>query len=110
MAFYLPLFEKLINYDDTRKNERTYSHIEERTHLLATLLALYPFMDTKALADEFQMTEKEVQQVAHLNGIYKTSAERSAINKANGREMFLRLLHGKHENKIEGKFNINHKK
>lgn len=110
MAFYLPLFEHLINYDDvTRANERTYSHIEERTHLLATLLSLYPFTDTKALAEEFQMAEKEILRVAHYNGIHKTSAERSAINKANGRDIFLRLLHGKYEEKIKGKFNHNKK-
>ena len=105
MAFYLPLFSGLLDYGDARMNERTYMHIEERTHLLATLLALYPFTDTKDLADEFKMTEKSVTQIANYNHIYKSSEKRSCINTENGREMFLRLLHSDGKEKIKWKFN-----
>ena len=109
MDFYLPLFIGLLDYGNARTNESTYMHIEERTHLLATLLALYPFTDTKELADEFKMTEKSVTQIANSNHIYKSSEKRSRINTENGREMFLRLLHGKRKEKIKGKFNKNKK-
>ena len=105
MDFYLPLFRELLDYGDARMNESTYMHIEERTHLLATLLALYPFTDTKELADEFKMTEERITKIANYNNIYKSSEKRSSINKTNGREMFLRLLHGKKKEKIKGKFN-----
>ena len=105
MAFYLPLFLSLIDYGDVPFLDRTYMHIEQRTHLLATLLALYPFTDTKELANEFKMTEESVTQIANYNQIYKSSEKRSSINKENGREMFLRLLHGKRKEKIKGKFN-----
>lgn len=105
MAFYLPLFIELLDYGDARMNERTYMHIEERTHLLATLLALYPFTDTKEIADEFKMTEKSVTQIANYNHIYKSSEKRSSINAENGCEMFLRLLHSDGKEKIKWKFN-----
>lgn len=105
MAFYLPLFEGLIDYGDCKMCDRTFEHIDERTHLLATLLALYPFTDTRLLAEEFKMAEHTVSLTAHANHIYKSSEKRSEINSQNGREIFLRLLHGKRKEKIKGKFN-----
>ena len=73
--------------------------------MLATLLALYPFTDTRLLAEEFKMAEHTVSLTAHANHIYKSSEKRSEINSQNGREIFLRLLHGKRKKKIKGKFN-----
>jgi hypothetical protein len=45
------------------------------------------------------MTEERITKIANYNKIYKSSEKRSSINKKNGREMFLRLLHGKRKEK-----------
>ena len=82
LRWYLPKFGKVLGYEPN--NHNTNERIEERTDLLAKLLALYPFTDTEQLAREFKLTHKFVNQLAHFYGVIKTKDVRSQIAKQNG--------------------------
>ena len=82
LRWYLPKFGKVLGYEPN--NHNTNERIEERTDLLAKLLALYPFTDTKQLAREFMLNHKFVNQLAHFYGVIKTKDVRSQIAKQNG--------------------------
>lgn len=79
--FYLPWFAKKLDYDPyTCKS----SMLEERMHLLSTLLALYPFTRIEDLHREFHLAIGYIRQIAHAYGVYKSEEMRSRINKENG--------------------------
>ncbi len=82
LRWYLPKFGKVLGYKPN--NHNTNERIEERTDLLAKLLALYPFTDTEQLAREFMLNHKFVNQLAHFYGVIKTKDVRSQIAKQNG--------------------------
>lgn len=105
MMIYLPTFEEKIGWSgDWREPNQ---HIEERTHLFATMMALYPFTDNSELAKEFCMSATLIAVYAHLHGVYKSSAYLSKVYAENGRqagyseksrEGFLRKLWAKRRN------------
>ena len=82
MKWYLPKFGKALGYIPNRKKPN--EHMDERTDMLAKLLALYPFTDTEQLAREFMVTHKFVNQLAHFYGIFKSKEVRNQICKLNG--------------------------
>ena len=92
---YLPKFVRKLKdrWQQERVSPRSSNDclLDERTDLLATLLALYPNTPTDKLAEEFMMEEKTICQIAHKNGVYKSDEERRRINIENGRDAYLRL-------------------
>lgn len=84
----IPLFLKKLNWDGRGRDRMT----EERLHLLATLLALYPIHDTRKLAQEFCLHEAYVKYLAQIHHVHKAGIARRCINISNGRDVFLRLL------------------
>ena len=82
LRWYLPKFGKVLGYEPN--NHNTNERIEERTDLLAKLLALYPFTDTEQLAREFMLTHKFVNQLACFYGVFKSKEVRNQIYKQNG--------------------------
>lgn len=90
LRWYLPKFGKVLGYEPN--NHNTNERIEERTDLLAKLLALYPFTDTEQLAREFMLTHKFVNRLALFYGVSKTKDVRSHIAKRNGNNPRSRAL------------------
>ena len=104
LRWYLPKFGKVLGYEPN--NHNTNERIEERTDLLAKLLALYPFTDTEQLAKEFMLNHKFVNQLARFYGVFKTKEARSQIAKQNGDNprsrqalFFKKHILNKHNNK-----------
>lgn len=58
--------------------------MDARLHLFATMMALYPFTQTSALAKEFKMDARYIKQIANDNGVHKDSETRKKICKENG--------------------------
>ena len=58
--------------------------LDERIHLLATLLALYPFTDTEELSKEFLLSEITIKQIVHHYHVKRSKEKRSEINRRNG--------------------------
>ena len=78
--FYLPYFQKALNYSPTNKREK----FDERMDLLSKLLALYPFTDIKELCREFYLNAKYIRVLANRYGVHKSEDSRRAICKKNG--------------------------
>ena len=91
LGLILPYFREKLNWDYTKK----YDYWEERLHLLATMLSLFPFTKTKDLADEFMISAQEVKFWAWLYGIKKNKAHIRRCCIENGREQFIRNLWAK---------------
>lgn len=94
LNMYLPKFVRKLKekWQQERVSPRSSKEclLDERTDLLATMLALYPNTPTKELAEEFMLEEKSVIWIAHKNGVYKSDEERRRICIENGRDAFLR--------------------
>lgn len=58
--------------------------LDERIHLLATLLALYPFTDTEELSKEFLLSEITIKQIVHYYHVKRSKEKRREINTRNG--------------------------
>lgn len=78
--FWLPLFEKYLNY---KSNHRGNERFEERMDLLSTLLALYPTTSNEELSKEFLLTPHFINMIAAFHGVYKSKETRGAINRNN---------------------------
>ena len=93
----MPEFRKLLGWDGST---RRYDYMEERLHLLATMLSLFPFTKTKDLADEFKISVQEVKFWAWFYGIKKKKEYRREACIRNGRLQFLRNLWGKKKDEL----------
>lgn len=82
--FYLPAFKNEWMKRGHMKGAVLQDILDARTHVLATILALYPFTPTNDIAQEFGLTPKMVSQIAAKNGVRKTAELRSTINAQNG--------------------------
>lgn len=58
--------------------------MEQRLHLFATMMALYPYTPTTALAQEFKMGASTIKQIANAHGVHKNKDMRIRICKENG--------------------------
>jgi hypothetical protein len=88
LALIIPQFRKKLCWDGSGN----YDYMDERLHLFATMMALYPFTETKELVKEFMISRHEVIQFAWLYGIRKTKGHRRRVCIKNGRSVFLRRL------------------
>lgn len=93
----MPEFRKLLGCDGST---RRYDYMEERLHLLATMLSLFPFTKTKDLADEFKISVQEVKFWAWFYGIRKNKQYRREACIRNGRLQFLRNLWSKKKDEL----------
>lgn len=57
---------------------------DERTHILATCMAAFPYTPTNQLAKEFEISASSINRVAAMYGVHKNKATRSKINRENG--------------------------
>lgn len=80
-AIRIPWFEIKLSY---KHGNDYHEKIDDRIHLLAMLLALYPFTDNDSLAKEFCLSKKQIMDIAHLHHIYKSDEQRSCVNRKNG--------------------------
>ena len=78
-GFGLPLFRKRLNWDGQGQNRR----LDERTDLFATMMALYPFTDSKELSKEFCLAAQTINIIANSNGVYKAKEVRREICRKN---------------------------
>ena len=81
VVFYVPKFARALNYTPVGKR---YERFDERMHLLATLLALYPFTSNERLSKEFKYSTMYIGLLASYYGVYKTKEHRQQVNKQNG--------------------------
>ena len=86
MSELLPRFEKKIGW---RWEPFDQYKREERIHLLALMLALYPFTSNAKLSEEFMIPASRVKQIALEYGVRKTQEFRKQICRKNGRVQFL---------------------
>ena len=85
----IPAFDALLEgIEDTL--DQPNRRIDLRLYLFATLLALYPFTESAALAEEFRMSEHYIKTVANNHYVHKSESVRSDINSRNGRKIFLK--------------------
>lgn len=79
----LPVFKEGLRINP-HYDERTKEVLrDERTHILASAMALYPFTPTKDIAKEFGVSASVISSLARLYGIKKLPSLRSAINSEN---------------------------
>lgn len=57
-----------------------------KIHVFATIMALYPFTSTKAIAQEFGLSQSKVKAMAAACHVRKNDNFRSEINRRNGRK------------------------
>lgn len=81
IVFFVPKFARALNYTPVGKR---YERFDERMHLLATLLALYPFTSNERLSKEFKYHPNYIRLLASYYGVYKTKEHRQRVNKQNG--------------------------
>ena len=81
VVFYVPKFARALNYTPVGKR---YERFDERMHLLATLLALYPFTSNEQLSKEFKYSPNYIYLLASYYGVYKSDEHRRRVNKQNG--------------------------
>ena len=81
VVFYVPKFARALNYTPVGKR---YERFDERMHLLATLLALYPFTSNERLSKEFKYSPMYISKLASYYGVYKCKEHRQRVNKQNG--------------------------
>ena len=93
----MPKFKKLLGWDGST---RRYDYIEERLHLFATMMAIYPFTETAEVANEFMISEQEVKFWAWFYGIKKNKKYRREACIRNGRLQFLRNLWSKKKDEL----------
>lgn len=98
LHIFLPTFEERLGWSGDQRDPN--QHIDERTHLFATMMALYPFTDNDELAKEFMMSPKRIAFYANKHYVYKDYITRRAIYIANGRSAYLRKLWAERKRKI----------
>ena len=81
IRWHLPTFSRALSWSPKLSKDR---HEDERMHLLATLLALYPTADTKDMSKEFCMSEQSICKIAQYYGVQKSREKRKEINRRNG--------------------------
>lgn len=81
VVFYVPKFARALNYTPVGKR---YERFDDRMHLLATLLALYPFTSNERLSEEFKYSPMYIGLLASYYGVYKCKEHRQRVNKKNG--------------------------
>lgn len=57
-----------------------------KIHVFATIMALYPFTSTRAIAQEFGLSQSKVKAMAAACHVRKNDDFRSEINRRNGRK------------------------
>jgi transposase len=57
-----------------------------KIHVFATIMALYPFTSTRAIAQEFGLSQSKVKAMAAACHVKKNDDFRSEINRRNGRK------------------------
>ena len=57
-----------------------------KIHVFATIMALYPFTSTQAIAKEFGLSQSKVKAMAAACHVRKNDNFRSEINRRNGRK------------------------
>ena len=57
-----------------------------KIHVFATIMALYPFTSTQAIAQEFGLSQSKVKAMAAACHVRKNDNFRSEINRRNGRK------------------------
>ena len=57
-----------------------------KIHVFATIMALYPFTSTQAIAKEFGMSQNTIKKMAAACHVKKNDDFRSEINRRNGRK------------------------
>ena len=88
LPLYLPTFRKILG-------ERFYEHQDERMHLFATMMAIYPFTNNEEIQREFMITKQELRFWTWFYGIKKNKQYRRKICIENGRLQFLKNLWAK---------------
>ena len=63
-----------------------------KIHVFATIMALYPFTSTRAIAQEFGLSQSKVKAMAAACHVKKNDDFRSEINRRNGRKAMEREL------------------
>ena len=81
IVFFVPKFARALNYTPVGKR---FERFDERMHLLATLLALYPFTSNEQLSKEFKYHPNYIRLLASYYGVYKSDEHRRRVNKQNG--------------------------
>ena len=107
LRYGLPIFKPEL---DTRRvfNAKTKEILrDERTHILATCMAAYPFTPTNDLAAEFGIKAKLINSLATFYGVRKMKAMRSTINSENGKKCMFRNHSGIFKGKIVEKVDRN---
>lgn len=97
LPLYMPKFKKLLGWDGST---RRYDYMEERLHLFATMMAIYPSTETAEIAKEFMLSEQEVKFWAWFYGIRKNKQYRREACIRNGRLQFLRNLWSKKKDEL----------
>lgn len=79
----LPTFHKELRVDDYMKPEEKQKRIDERTDILANILAAYPTTPTSQLAKEYGLSVDFIYQLATNHGVRKAgnSEQRTAPRK-----------------------------
>lgn len=87
IRYMLPLFRKELKITNNLDDKTKEVLRDERTHILATCMAAYPFTPTKELAEEFKTNPKVISAVASYYGIHKMKAMRQTINSENAKHV-----------------------
>lgn len=81
--FGLPIFKKEWSLKGVKDKKKRQEIIDKRTHMLATILASFPLVSTKRLAQELGISADLIRQLAHIFGVKKSREYRSEAYKNN---------------------------
>lgn len=87
LRYGLPVFRRELRITNSLEDCVKESLRDERTHILATCMAAYPYTPTKELAEEFKIKPKIINAIANYYGIHKMKSMRSTINSENARHV-----------------------
>ena len=89
MELDIPKFRNLLKWDGNPIKGENF--MEQRMHLFALMMALYPITSNQALAEEFQMNAHTIELIAHNYGVYKSKEYTREKCITNGRDVYLKL-------------------
>lgn len=92
LALFIPKFTNKLGWDGSVRHS---DYMEERLHLFATMMAIYPFTNNEEIQREFMITKQELRFWAWFYGVKKNKQYRRQICIDNGRLQFLKNLWAK---------------
>ena len=86
LCFELPFLTKELRDEFLYSEKDKSKNIDKRTDLFATIMALYPYIETKEISKRTGVTVQMIKEIAGIFGLHKSNQFRSEINRRNTKQ------------------------